>query len=183
MSWQKCENAETLPLAVPAAVILVLDLLHLWVCLSLFLLQVPPDLTVLLLVLVARSWTKMYRRLDRTAQLELRIDPKGLFYVNEYPRRWASENSGHERVVEDHAVPLFIATQVNDAPETVVTQRQGTEDAEALQQYTCCRSVRVPGCILLTLVDGSAKPLEILVFYRYYQRQFYRRLLRQLAFQ
>ncbi len=182
MSWQKCDNANTCSLAVPATVVLLLDLLHLWVGLSLFWLQVTPDLTVLLLVLVARSWKTMHRRLDGAAQLELRVDQNGLFYVNECSRRWPSESPADELVDDDCAAHLFIAHQVNDVPESVVTQRQATEDAEAPQRYTCCRSVRVPGCILLTLVDGSAKPLEILVFYRYHQRQFYRHLLRQLAF-
>ncbi len=183
MSWQKCEKAEYYSLAIPNGVVLFLGFLHLWLGASYFWLDLPADLTVLLCILTLRSWKRVRAQVEKVAQLELQVEEKGRFYIHECSRRLECRKRSSVEPGDCIRRLRFSDFLMNEMAETVVTKRQGQNDSCVSQQYTCCRSVKVPGCVHLTLVSKSAKPLEILVFYRYYQRQFYRRLLRQLAIQ
>ncbi|MFK8030546.1 MAG: hypothetical protein AB8G18_09925 [Gammaproteobacteria bacterium] len=181
MSWQKCDNAESYSLSVPALVTLTLGALHLWLGLSVLVLELPSEAIAMLWLLLLRSWIRVRRNAHLAGSLALSLDARDRLLVNEVSRtNRCKPDPDRERAWST------ICTQngTNEASRNLLyvdgvrTQHQGHTRE---QQYTCCRSVKMPGCIYMDLLDDYGKRLEILIFYRYHQREFYLRLLRHLA--
>lgn len=164
MSWQPCGAAESCySLAVPAALGRVVDWLHAVVALSTLTLFVPTDVLTLLWLGIWRSWRLTRRQQARVQGWTLRLDRKGRIHI-------------------DDTVRSQIGTRPNRLIGAVTPDRERLA-ARVGFSYTVCRSLRVPGCVCLQLADDCGKRLEILVFYRYHQRQIYQRLWRFLALQ
>ncbi len=182
MSWQKCVTGECYSLAVPLPVVAALRTLHLLIAISTFGLELPADCTVLLWLVVFRSWRQSKRVIAVNADLAVSLDRKGRFQLHERPRSLISHNALWTERCDSGRAGLTTFKSGPDKYESTsqVTRRHGSDTVSP--HYTCCRSARVPGCIAMTLVTGYGKPLEILVFYRYHQREFYRRLVRHLAY-
>ncbi len=182
MSWQKCVTAETYSLAVPPLVVVALNVIHLLMGLSSFGLELPPDCTVVLWLSLFRSWRQTLAFVQLNAGRVFWLDTKGRIYFDEAPRSLGSHNALDgvrlSPEVEYHSKAGSVLNRLERLRPVAVT----TLGVDGQKHYTCCRSVRVPGCVAITLVKNHGKPLEILVFYRYHQRQFYRRLIRHLAY-
>ncbi len=182
MSWQKCVAGESYSLAVPPPVVVSLTVVHLISAVSTLAVTLPAELTVLLWLVVFRSWRHTRGYVAANARRVVLWDQKGRITLHERPRSLVSHNIASEDQEGLHRRRAEISKTRSDQYENLSQiMRPACCDAGPLH-YTCCRSVRVPGCIAMTLTSDYGKPLEILVFYRYHQREFYRRLVRHLSY-
>ena len=182
MSWQKCDNAEPYSLAVPAVLIGALGAVHVWLGLSVLALALPSEAVALLWLFLLRSWQTVQIDARTADSLVLSMDRRNRFLINEVPRS-KSGAGRHKREGGSSCYPRKCGTR-SVGRNLLYGGGSGAQNSGQAQEhrYTCFRSVKMPGCLYIELQDDYGKHLEILVFYRYYQRQFYRRLLSQLAF-
>lgn len=212
MSWQKCDDVEAYSLAIPASLTLMLGVLHLWAGVSVFALELPADAAVLMALLVVRSWRQVQSEAGARRSLRLSIDRAERIVLHEelrnsftggasarirdrFARRDLQESAafgGAQRRPPPMREGDLVAAAADSgrgafkaaSPSHDYDAEEYRETRAGLEQtYTVRRSVRLPGCIHATLRDVRGKHLEILVFYRYDQRQIYRRLWRFFVLQ
>lgn len=182
MSWHRCVTAETYPLAIPGVVVLALGAGHLLALVITAAAGLAPDLIVLVWLLVVRSWHHTRRTVQAIDGAVLSIGARGRILIHETSRRLADESGAAARCAGTVAGERTNGPGARPNPMWPDDVGERPKHGVIVSEYTCCRSVQIPGCVSLTLVTGHGKLLEILVFYRYDQRQFYHRLRRFLAY-
>ncbi|MEM7084296.1 MAG: hypothetical protein AAF465_16330 [Pseudomonadota bacterium] len=179
MSWLPCVDSKPYPLAVPMVARALLVAVHGLVLAVLPFLDLPPEGIALSVIWVARSASATRRMLRRQQRGQIALDEKGRLRVTERPIfARARTPLGRQRNDSEAAV-----ARTHNRSVKYENRRSWNSVGDARGDYTVSRSVEGPGCIAIKLRQEHGKHLEILVFYRYDQRQFYARLRRFLHVQ